>query len=92
MMISKKIDSREYFSMLVTQLSTGARMQLGLAPNPVTGKPAVNLEAAELTVGILETLLYKTAGNLNKEENQLLSQSVRDLKLTLKTLHEKHSI
>ena len=79
-MSAQTINPRDYFSMLVTQLTAGARLQLGLDPNPATGKPTPNLAAARLTVGILESLLFKTAGNLSKSEDRLLSAAVRELK------------
>ncbi len=84
MISSKKIDPKDLFAVLVTQLSSSAWSQLGVSPNPLTGKKVKNLEAAEMTIGILEALLFKTAGNLNKQEDKLLAGSVRDLRTTLK--------
>ena len=78
-----QVNPKELFSLLVQQLSTGAWSQLGKTPNPLTGKPEVNLPAAEVTIGILETLLFKTAGNLTKNEDKLLADAVRELKLSL---------
>ena len=79
------IDPNDLFGLLVTQLSSSAWTQLGKTPNPVTGKIEKNLEAAKMTVGILESLLFKTAGNLSKKENETLSKAVRELKITLET-------
>ena len=81
--MSAKIDPRNLFSLLVTQLSSSARVQLGMSPNPVTGKREVNIDAAEMTVGILESLLFKTAGNLTKPEDRLLADTVKELKINL---------
>ena len=81
--MSPSIDSKNLFTILITQLSSSAWTQLGKTPNPITGKPEKHLEAAAMTIGILESLLFKTAGNLTKAEDTLLSESVRDLKLTL---------
>lgn len=77
------INSQELFTLLVNQLSAGAWSQLGKTPNPLTGKPEKNLEAAAVSIGILETLLFKTAGNLTRQEDNLLSDKVRELKLSL---------
>lgn len=82
-MATTQINKNELFSLLVNQLSTSAWSQLGKTPNPFTGKPEKNLEAATITIDILETLLFKTAGNLNRIEDQLLSDKVRELKLSL---------
>jgi hypothetical protein len=82
-MPNTKINPNELFSLLVNQLSTGAWSQLGKTPNPLTGKPEKNLEAARISIGILEALLFKTAGNLTRQEDALLSDKVRELKLSL---------
>jgi len=79
----QNIDPRDMFTILVTQLSTSAWMQLGVNRNPVTGRLEKNLEAATLTIGILEALLFKTAGNLSKQENEMLANSVKELKSCL---------
>ncbi|NQT62825.1 MAG: DUF1844 domain-containing protein [Candidatus Marinimicrobia bacterium] len=82
-MPNTKINPNELFSLLVNQLSAGAWSQLGKTPNPLTGKPEKNLEAAAISVGILESLLFKTAGNLTRQEDVLISDKVRELKLSL---------
>ena len=82
-MPNTKINPDELFSLLVNQLSAGAWSQLGKTPNPLTGKPEKNLEAARVSIGILEALLFKTAGNLNRQEDVLISDKVRELKLSL---------
>ncbi|MCF7826040.1 MAG: DUF1844 domain-containing protein [Candidatus Marinimicrobia bacterium] len=82
-MPNTKINPNELFSLLVNQLSAGAWSQLGKTPNPLTGKPEKNLEAAAISIGILESLLFKTAGNLTRQEDVLISDKVRELKLSL---------
>lgn len=81
--MSQRPDQKDLFTILVTQLSASAWMQLGVTPNPITRRTEKNLEAATLTIGILESLLFKTAGNLNKQENALLSGSVKELRVRL---------
>ncbi len=82
-MVKQKIDQNELFRILVSQLNSSALTQLGVNANPVTGKQDKNIEAATMTIGILESLLFKTAGNLTKEEDGLLSGAVRELKTNL---------
>lgn len=82
-MPTNQINPQELFTLLVNQLSAGAWSQLGKTPNPLTGKPEKNLEAAAVSVGILEALLFKTSGNLTRQESNLLSDKVRELKLSL---------
>ena len=82
-MPNTKINPNELFSLLVNQLSAGAWSQLGKTANPLTGKAEKNLEAAAVSIGILEALLFKTAGNLTRQEDALISDKVRELKLSL---------
>lgn len=82
-MAINQINMKDLFTLLVNQLSAGAWSQLGKTPNPITGKPEMNLEAAAVSIGILEALLFKTAGNLTRQEDALLSDKVRELKLSL---------
>ena len=84
--MNRTINQKDLFALLVQQLTASASMQLGMTPNPITRKTEVNLQAAEMTVGILEALLFKTAGNLNKAENELLASSVREMKTKLQEI------
>ena len=81
--MTQQVDPKQLFSLLVKQLSASAWTQLGVSPNPITKRFEKNLPGAEMTIGILEALLFKTAGNLSKPENELLANAVRDLKLKL---------
>ena len=84
--MNQTIDPRQLFTLLIQQLTASAWTQLGVNPNPITKRFEKNLPGAEMTIGILETLLFKTAGNLTKPEDQLLSGAVRDLKLKLQEI------
>ncbi len=80
-MAEAKLTREELFSLLVTQLTTSAWVQLGKIPDPVSGKIQRNLEAASLSIDILDVLAEKTRGNLTTEEQQLLDGSLSQLKL-----------
>ena len=69
------------FQALVFSLSSTALFQLGLAPDPVTGKREKDLTAAKQTIDILGILLDKTKGNLTSEEAHLLNDCVHDLRM-----------
>lgn len=58
-----------------------AAMFLGRIPNPQTGEPEVNLEVARMFIDQLEMIHEKTRGNLNKEEGEILSRVLADLRL-----------
>lgn len=69
------------FNTFVLSLSASAAMHLGMAPNPVTGTPEVNLPLARQTIDLLSVLEKKTEGNLTGEEERLLSQVLYDLRM-----------
>lgn len=69
------------FAEMVIQQSNMAMIFLGITPNPETGKKMRDLETAKLFIDQLEMLEVKTKGNLSKEEEQLLKQSLTQLRL-----------
>lgn len=70
------------FQTLIFSLSTSALLQLGIAPNPETGKVDPDLPAAKQTIDILEILREKTKGNLSQDESHLLEECIHDLKMS----------
>ncbi len=78
------------FSALILSLSTSALFHLGV---PLGGPlaealgaaqgpdPKVDLAMGKQTIEMLELLKAKTVGNLDAEEEQLLSQAIHDLKM-----------
>jgi hypothetical protein len=69
------------FAEMVIQQSNMAMIFLGITPNPETGQKMRDLETARLFIDQLEMLEVKTKGNLSKEEEQLLKQSLTQLRL-----------
>lgn len=69
------------FMQMVFQLSSLATMLLGKTPHPETGKPMRDLEAAQLVIDQLDMLEVKTKGNLGREEEQLLRQTLMSLRM-----------
>jgi hypothetical protein len=69
------------FGQLVLQQSQMALIFLGKVPNPETGKTEPNLDAARVFIDQLEMLEAKTKGNLNKQEEMLLKQTLMPLRL-----------
>ena len=70
------------FANMVIQNTNMALMFLGKVPHPQTGQPIKDLESAQMFMDQLEMLAYKTRGNLDQEEQQLLKQSVVSLRMT----------
>lgn len=69
------------FAHLVIQQSNMAMMLMGKAPHPETGKTMQDLESAKLFIDLLEMLEAKTKGNLTKEEQSLLKQSLMAVRM-----------
>jgi hypothetical protein len=68
------------FSQLVIMIATSALHQLGQIADP-SGKPEINLVGAQGMIDILETLSVKTKGNLDPEEQKMLTDSLTMLRL-----------
>ena len=69
------------FAQMVIQQANMAMMLLGRRPNPQTGKAEQDIEGAKMFIDQLEMLEVKTKGNLSKEEQNLLKQSLMSLRL-----------
>lgn len=69
------------FMSLVLSLSQAAMQHMGKITNPLTGKIERNLEQAKVTIDMLEMLKEKSKGNLVKEEDKLISETLATLQL-----------
>lgn len=69
------------FLNLVVSMSHSALLHLGDAPDPTTGAREMNLPLARQTIDLLAMLQEKTRGNLNGNEERVLSQAVYDLRM-----------
>ena len=70
------------FANLVVERTNMALMCLGKMPHPETGEPLKDLEAARLFIDQLEMLAAKTRGNLEREEEHLLQQSLMAVRMS----------
>lgn len=69
------------FASLVIQNTNMAMIFLGKAPNPQTSQTSVELDHARYFIDQLEMIEAKTKGNLDKNEENLLRQSLTALRL-----------
>lgn len=69
------------FANLVIQNTNMALMFMGKMAHPQTGQRIRDLESAQMFIDQLEMLAYKTRNNLGHEEDQLLKQSLTQLRL-----------
>ena len=66
---------------LVSTISAQILASLGQFPDPVLGKPVIRLDYAKLNIDTLAVLKEKTKGNLEKEEEQMLEQTLHELRM-----------
>lgn len=79
--LSREEEFSLLFGQLVLQQSNMAMMLLGKVAHPETGKTVQDIEAARLFIDQLEMLQAKTKGNLTREEDLLLKQTLMTLRL-----------
>ena len=62
-------------------LASNAFANLGVMPNPMTGETTVDLETAKHFIDIIGLLEKKTKGNVSSQEEQIIIELLRDLRL-----------
>jgi hypothetical protein len=58
-----------------------AMIFVGEIPNPMTGKQETNLRQAKFLIDTLQLLKEKTKGNLNPQEENMLTASLYELQM-----------
>ncbi len=74
-------DLTQRFIEFIMMQAQQAALCLGQIPHPSTGKPELNLDAARLFIDHLEIVKEKTRGNLNKDEEKILTSILTELQL-----------
>ena len=69
------------FATFVVSLNASALLHLGAIEDPNTGQTEKDLPMAKQTIDILSMLEEKTAGNLTKDEENLLKNILYDLRI-----------
>lgn len=69
------------FASFILSLNTTALFHLGEIPHPESGKSKVDLELVKHTIDTLSLLRDKTKGNLDKDEHELMTNVIYDLKI-----------
>ena len=70
------------FSQLVMMFASAAMHQMGKLVDPQTNKTEINLEAAQVSIDMLDMLATRTHGNLTADEEQMLKETLSSLKMT----------
>jgi hypothetical protein len=76
------------FENLVRMLGSNAAMVLGSYPDPNTGQPMIDPDAARELIDMLDTLHEKTKGNLAPEEDALLTDLLGKLKMAFLEINQ----
>ena len=71
------------FMYLVGTFQSSAWIALGKIKNPMTEKSRVNIEQASFYIDLLDMMQEKMKGNLTDYEEQMLINTVSELKLNL---------
>jgi hypothetical protein len=69
------------FSSFILSLYSSALVQLGKVEDPTTGEKSKNIDFAKQTIDIIAVLQEKTKGNLDTEEEKLMSTLLQELRL-----------
>ena len=69
------------FLQLVLGLQQAAMVSLGKLMNPMTGKLERNLEGARNTIDTLAAIEGRTRGNLESDEQRVLTQVLTELRM-----------
>ena len=86
--LSKK---EQLFMYLIRTFQSSAWIALGKMENPMTDKTSVNIEQASFYSNLLDMVQEKTKNNLTDYEEQMLINTVSELKLNLIDENKKSS-
>jgi hypothetical protein len=79
------------FANMIVQNTNMALIFLGHAPHPQTGQKQIDLDNARYFIDQLEMIEVKTKGNLDKQEEGLLKQSLTSLRMAFVEAVQKES-
>ncbi|MDP8235849.1 MAG: DUF1844 domain-containing protein [Candidatus Erginobacter occultus] len=85
---SQDMDTVRFIS-LVSMFASSAYMSMGKIANPSSGKAERDLDAARGFIDILVMLKTKTAGNLTKDEDKIITSTISDLQMNFVKEKEK---
>jgi len=77
------------FSSFILSLASSALVHMGEEVEPATGERKINLSEARQVIDLLALLGEKTKGNLDKEEEALISQLLFTLRMKFVAAEKK---
>ena len=78
----------EFMQIIYSLATSTAFIHLGLMEHPATGRPEINLPAAQQGIGMLMLLREKTKGNLTPNEEEFYDTLLGDLKMQFVSLRK----
>lgn len=69
------------FTSFILSLNTSALFHMGELPHPESGQKVIDAGLAKHTIDTIDLLREKTSGNLDPEEQELVTRVLYDLKL-----------
>lgn len=70
------------FSTLILSFASAAMIGMGAVPDPMTGQIHRDIDIAKQNIDIISLLKEKTKGNLTREEDELLSTILYELRMS----------
>jgi hypothetical protein len=77
------------FAQVVEMLTQNAAMMMGMMPDPRGRQLPPNLDGAEMIIDMLSVIQKKTKGNLNKDEEKIISNTLFSLQTAFAELAGK---
>ncbi len=87
--VEEEPEMTEFMQIIYSLATSTAFIHLGLVEHPATGRPEVNLQAAQQGIGMLIVLREKTQGNLSPTEEEFYDTLLSDLKMQFVSLRRQ---
>ena len=81
MALESKLTEQQLFDQLISSLVHSAWVYLGKVKNPMNDKLEKNIDQASIQIDMLDMLFKRMTGNLSEQEEQYLSNIIRELKM-----------
>ena len=75
--------NEQLFTYLISTFQSSAYIALGKKENPITKNIEINIGQASYYIDLLDMIKIKTDGNLTEYEEQILINTISELKLNL---------
>ena len=83
--------NEQLFTYLISTFQSSSYIALGKKENPITKNIEINIEQASYYIDLLDMIKIKTDGNLTEYEEQILINTISELKLNLISENKKQA-